>query len=155
MRVGMSIVLPLRDAAYQDILDGRRATYELTSKDFASPTPNLLIEACAEKPDPAGPMDPNPTKSLLMCLAWQSTALSRSCELRSGSVVRFLSFAGTPRNRDRLLDSGFKPLGKSMAKMSLELVERRIPIPSFRPDTLIDSLFLMSSGLSCNQPPLS
>jgi hypothetical protein len=153
MRTGMSIVLPLNDRVYQEIVRGRRATYDVAPEDFASPTSKILIEACAEKPDPAGPRDPNPTKPLLMCLALQAAALCRSRDLPSSSVVRFLSFGGTPRNRDRLLDSGFKPTGTIMLKTGAELFEREIPIPSLRADSFIDSLFLIAFSTFCDRPP--
>lgn len=153
LRLGTSIVLPITEHAYQRINNGRCATYDVTPDDLLSPSTTVLIEGCAEKPDPLGPRDPNPTKSLLMCLAMQLAALSQSRELPKGSSVRFVSFGGTPRNRDRLLDSGFKATGRTMARTGVELFERQIPLGGLRPDTFLSgSLLLYFSGL-CDGPP--
>lgn len=152
-RVGMSIVLPLQDAAYQDILDGKRASYDMTPKDLTSPSAHLLIEACAERPDSGRPADANPTRGLLMALGMQLAALSRCRDLPAGTELRLLSFAGTPKNRDRLLDTGFKATGRTMARTGAELLEHRIPLGTWRADVLVHvAMFRFFSEL-CDGPP--
>ncbi len=153
IRLGVGIVLPLTESAYGDILEGRRATFELSAEDLTSPSPFVLIEACAERPDPEGQRDPNPTKALLMCLTLQVAAMSRCQELPAGTVVRILSYAGTTRNRDRLLEAGYKPTGKRMARNGFELVERRIPLRSLQADTFIDGALLLHFSALCDGPP--
>lgn len=152
-RVGMSIVLSLNDAAYQEILDGKRASYDMTPEDLTSPSANLLIEACAERPDSDRPADANPTRGLLMALGIQLAALSRCRELPAGTELRLLSFAGTPTNRDRLLDTGFKATGRTMARTGAELLEQRVPLFTKRMDMFVKGALFRFFSEICDGPP--
>ncbi|MFT3686368.1 MAG: hypothetical protein QM783_15850 [Phycisphaerales bacterium] len=142
-RTGVSIVLPLGDEAYDDIVTGRRATFELTGKDLRRPTSTLLLEACAEQGSPDGKPNDNPTKSLLTCIGLQCAALARASYLPRGTKMRVLSFAGTPRNRQRLLESGFQPLQQQMAKLHIELMQKTFVLGR-EGDAYGDSMFLLA-----------
>lgn len=152
-RVGMSIVLPLSQAAYTEILDGKRVSYEMTPSDLESPSTRLLIEACAECPPEDRPHNVNPTTPLKMTLALQCAALSRARELPRECDVRLLSFAGTPRNRDRLVDTGFIPTGRTMYRTGVELFERVMPLRTSKLQPALEAQFLRFFSELCDRPP--
>jgi len=152
VRLGISIVLPISDAAFDDVLEGRRATHDLLPSDFVRPCRNLVLEACAECPTQLQPAGTNPTRSLLVSLAVQSGALSKARALRSGTVVRFLSFGGTTRNRDRLVDSGFRTTGRLMARNGFELFTRSVTLGPFSTQ-LVSGAFLNYFSAAGSHPP--
>lgn len=153
VRLGTSIVLPLTESAYDDVLESRRSTDELEPEDFTGPSRNIVLEACAECPTHLRPADANPSRSLRMALAMQCGALARVTELPKGTEVRFLTFASTPRNRDRLIDSGFKSTGRLMARNGFEMFTRAVPPHPYQLDPLFWGPLLMHFAGACNQPP--
>lgn len=144
--VGVSIVLPVTDAAYERVRSGEVPPYLLTPDDMTAPTLNLIIEAAAERPESLSEPHINTTKPLFLCIAFQLAALARCHTLKSPGVLRILTFAGTPQNRERSLATGFVPTGTRMARTGLEVLERRISVGGLPLDSLLDGPLLFSLG---------
>lgn len=125
--VGVSIVLPLKEAAYQRVRMGAMPSSDCRTSDFEYPSKFLLIEACAEDPEVLRRGE-NPTMALMACLVMQCASLTRLQRLAHGETIRWLSFAATPTNRDRLLKHGFSPTGTRMARTDLEVLERVVTV---------------------------
>ncbi len=151
--VGMTIVLPVSDEAYSDVFEGRRASYELTPDDFAVPTCNLIIEAGAERPGDVDYTPRNPTKALILALIAQTAALARVADLPREKNMRALTFAGTPTNRERLLASGFRTTGRTMARSGVELIERRFPLKTLQMRDLLNAAVLQQLSHVGDTPP--
>ncbi len=151
--VGMSIVLPVSEGAYSDVFEGRRASYELTPDDFAIPTCNLILEAAAERPAEADYTPRNPTKAIMLALIAQTAALARVAELPREKTMRALTFAGTPTNRERLLASGFRTTGRTMARSGVELIERRFSLKTLQIRDLLNAAVLHQLSHVGDEPP--
>ena len=107
--VGVSIMLPLSAAAYEDVYQGRLTPYDCTARHLDQPSLNLGIEAVAERPSLVGRENPNPTLSMRVATLFQLASLARCNRLESAAKLRILSFAGTPENARRLKIIGFGP----------------------------------------------
>lgn len=105
--VGMSIALPVTDAAYSEIVEGRLTPYNCVKEHLSPSSLNIVLEAMAEDPRYVGCSKPNPTESLRAGSVFQIAALARTNRLDRASEVRILGFAGTPENEGRMQKVGF------------------------------------------------
>lgn len=123
---GMSIVLPLTRTAYEEILDGRRRSFDCSPADLVVPSNHLLLEACEE--NPAYPSDHVAEERRVMGMVLQFSALMRYRVGSSDGIYRWLSFAGTPSTREVLISNGFRATGRKMAGTKIELLERHLDL---------------------------
>ncbi len=151
--VGMSIVLPLKPEAYEEVYAGRLQSSRVRVEDLCVPSRHLLIEACAEHPATLRDTQINPTRSLLMCLALQLSALMRYQPGTTAGKYRWLSFAGTPTSQTRLLNTGFRPTGTCMFHNNLELFERVIDLDTGEGIAFIEAHVLSIGGQGCPPAP--
>lgn len=151
--VGVSIVLPLSSRCYDKVFKGEMAPHEANVNDFNVPSSHLIIEGCSERPNILSNPAINPTKPLVMTQAFQLAALSQCKLSRMRRTIKLLSFAGTPLNRERLLDTGFVVTGFTMPKTGLELFEMELPVPTFSGTKFLHSSLLILFGTVCDCPP--
>jgi len=152
---GVSIVIPVTASAYDLVLQGKLATYQLNREHLTVPSTHLVLECSAENPHPSGPPNFNPTRALLMCLTLQTAALARCQEGNDDTCIRVLSFDSTPLNRRRLLNNGFQATGRTMARTGFPLLERRIPLHSWKPVHFLTAAMLRHFGALCDRAPLT
>lgn len=151
--VGALILLPLKPEAYEQILNGQRAGFELTPDDLTVPCRHLWMEACAEAPWAADDPKVNPTKALRACMMVQSGALVQSNKLPNDARLKVLTFSGTRSNRDRLLQNGFLPTGGSMARVHVALLAREFALASTLGDFMTPALLHYFGKLHDGPPP--
>lgn len=150
--VGMTIMLPVSEKAYKDVVDGHRPTYDCVPEDFTSPCRTVIVEGCAENPAYLGVPGVNPTKPMELCTGFQLAAISRCHKLKRPRVLRALSFAGTPTNRERLLATHFRPTGGTMARTGTELYEREFRLGSLAGTQFMANSLLLFFSKKC--PPV-
>jgi hypothetical protein len=87
-------------------------------------------------------------------VALQVAALTRCHALDRNDRLHVMSFAGTPKNRERLLSSGFVLTGKRMPGTRLEIVERQVPMGASG-TSLIEVSLLRHLSWLCPSSPAS
>jgi hypothetical protein len=122
--VGMSIVLPLTDAAYNSLRSGNRMSYDIRPEELRRPSPNLLVEMVGERLPLVGGEAGNHTRSTLIAALSQQAILSNPHRDRARGRFRMLSFAGTPANRDRIMSFGFRPTSVCMPNTNIDWMEK-------------------------------
>lgn len=151
--VGMTICLPLSDTAYERVLNGEMASYECEPGDLRVPSLNLILEAAGENYSVLKKGSINASFRMWMSILLQISALARVERQREAATLRMVSFAGTPKNRERLISSGFAPTGKRMKHTDVEIVERRLAIG--KGANLVDgSVLSFLSGFCGSAPPI-
>ncbi len=125
MRVGSSIVLPLKQKTYEALRDGKRSTHSCGPSDLAYPSDYLLFEALSERPDRPLPWLHKRTRQQVRTLFLQSAMLSLPADPSTicRRTVRILSFAGNPANLTRLKRIGFVPTGTRMPETGVPMLE--------------------------------
>lgn len=151
--VGALVMLPLKPTAYEQILEGQRAGFEMTPDDLTVPCRHLWMEACAEAPWATDDPKINPTKALRACMMVQTGALVQAGKLPDDARLKVLTFSGTPRNRERLLQNGFNSTGRTMARAHVELLEREFPLMSGLGDFITPALLHHFGKLYGGPPP--
>jgi hypothetical protein len=148
---GMSILLPVTEVAYLDVLRGKRKPYDCIESDLVAPSTNIIIEAAAERPERA-PKDlwNDVTWPITVCLAYQLAALIRSNRFRAATPLRILSFAETPKNKHRLIQSGFIPQDSFLAGTKYQIMEKVLELGTTRSMFIHDLIIL--NALSCVAP---
>jgi hypothetical protein len=151
--VGMSIVLPLTEAAYLRVRGGAQASYECRVEDFEVPSRHILIEAAAERPAILGQV--NAPEPLFWTVLNQVAALARADRRKKGETIRILTFGGTLKNRERLLRAGYTLIpGARMARTGLELFEREERVGAMYPRmAFLGQMILKELGRLNNSPP--
>ena len=142
--VGASIVLPLTEAAYMQVRNGHRASYECGPEDFEVPSRYVLIEAAVERPEALGAL--NATRPIFMAVLNQVAALAQMQDRPAHEILHVLSFGGTPKNRERLLSAGYQLTDGRMAKTGVELFERTTRMNSLRPRDFFAAMLLRTLG---------
>lgn len=131
-----TIWLPLTEAAYHDILEGRMRSYECTRDHLQMPSRWLMMENTGTRPAEHSPESGNPTRPLLLSQIAQAGALcqpaikeknpqktTNSQKKNADLPTTLLSFAGTPTNGARLEAYGYEKTGKLMKDMGVEFYE--------------------------------
>lgn len=153
---GVTIVLPLREAAYEDLKQGRRMSYDVGPHELHRPSRNLLIEALAERPPELDGVDGNTTKNTLNAVVSQVGVLSHCRAEEAHRPLRLLTFAGSRLNRERAVSFGFQPVGTTMRDTGLEFFEKKLAWP-YSPQDLILLGLLGAIGICADQmlrPPI-
>jgi hypothetical protein len=150
---GMSILLPMTPQAYDAVLRGKKRPYDCVGADLLAPSTHLILEAGAERPDRV-PKDKlsDLTWPILVCLAYQFAALVRSNRFRTATQLRILSFAETPKNTHRLIQSGFIPQKTFLAGSRSRLMEKVLELGTTRSMFVPDLIIL--NAASCVTPEL-
>jgi hypothetical protein len=136
--VGMSIVLPLKDGAYESLKAGGRMSYDIRPDELQRPSCNLLVEMVGERLPIVGGEPHNAVRNTLIAVLSQEAILSHPNNGGSRDNLRLLSFAGTPANRERSESFGFEPLGITMPGTDIEWMEKNLQEPM----TFMDSVYL-------------
>jgi len=140
----MSVALPLTDLAYESLRRGERRSYEIDPSEIVRPSRNILIEACAERPIELGGNEGNATRHTLIALFAQQAVLAYSEAVPKNEPLRVLSFAGTPRNCQRLKRFGYKRVGTKMPGLPVEWYEKVYARRFSNADFLFLGLFWMA-----------
>ncbi|MFN0007202.1 MAG: hypothetical protein ACKVXR_04780 [Planctomycetota bacterium] len=151
--VGVSIVLPVTASFYRAVLDGEQTPYQCRPEDIQVPSTHLILEAVAEKPEALGTSRLNPTRSLIVCLLFQLAALSRCNRFNTRTEIRMLSFAGTPKNEERMTRTGFVPTGRTMHRPKLRLFERKFDVGHLGATDIFSGAALYFIGALCPSSP--
>jgi hypothetical protein len=123
---GMSVMLPLTEAAYLRYINGERSCFEFHEDDFTIPSRHLFVMAVAERPhDLGGDPTKDATMSLLACCLAQAAVLTR-CSTARDKTMHFLSFGATPVSTRRLEAQSYRPIGRNMKGTNLPLMERTL-----------------------------
>ena len=123
--LAVTIVLPVTHEAFERVLTGRAASFELGSADLAVPSANLILEAgaiCATKDAVR-----TAKSRMRLSLAAQCAALARLPLLEGVPDLRVLSFEGTEENAKALMSTGFQHTGTHMARTSAKLLLKTVP----------------------------
>ncbi|MCA9297648.1 MAG: hypothetical protein KDA28_01200 [Phycisphaerales bacterium] len=122
--IGVTVVLPLTDDAYERIRTGQIASYECTVEDLQVPSRNLLLEVAAERLG-AETVEPiNPTPYMLASMLSQIAHLTDIRSQPEDTLIRMVSFEGTRKSASRLKLQGFKPTGAVMPRSGVKILER-------------------------------
>ncbi len=140
----ITIVLPLRDEAYDAVRSGQIATYDVKPSDLERPSRSLLIESCSERIPALGGELGNTTRYSAKALVIQVGILSRCHGKAAKQPLRVLTFAGTPNARTRVKNHGYKPTGFKMPRSGVDIYERVFKWP---PKSTEDLMFLGLLGL--------
>lgn len=152
-RVGMTVVLPLTDSAYERIANGQLQSCHLAADDLQFPSSNLLIESAAEYPPALHTPSVNPSIGITRSLALQLGALMRYDPRGETKVARWMSFCAFPENASRLLHTGFSHTGTNMFGTGHPIVERTIDFESGSDLTILEGYFLSVAGRNCPASP--
>jgi hypothetical protein len=150
---GMSIVLPLKKAVFDEIRSGHRMTYDVTPDDLVRPSPYLLLECCAERPPDEGGIDGNVSLQLKIAISTQVAKLSNFLKVHTLDPLTLLSFAASPVVRNRLEGNGFTPLGNFMPNTPVEMYERVVGLQNASDLGLRTLLWVLSHFSDDTLPP--
>lgn len=127
-KVGVSGVLPISKATYNDIRDGRRSPYDLGEKDILSESKYQFILIGTLRGDNRNKTSiQDQTKALASTLFIQ-VALMAEPKLAG---LRILTFATTPEDNLRLRQNGFEPLPTMVPEANQPYFEMNSHSPSF------------------------
>jgi len=120
---GLSIVLPLRQDAYEAMRNGQLGLRELTPADLSRPSRHLLTVAIAQRPVLLGGDDGDTFKNIMAAHISQVAILS-ACERETEHHLRVLALVGTPQNAVRAKQFGYEPLHTVTPDQRLPIYER-------------------------------
>jgi hypothetical protein len=123
-KTGMSIVLPLRHAAYDTLRDGSKWGYSLTPADLERPSRTLWLEGAASRPKDLGGEEGNTTRHTQLAVVCQMGILSYCLDHRREIPRRALTFGGTPHTERNLRNARFKRTGTRMGDSDIHMFER-------------------------------
>lgn len=123
-RMGVSILLPVHAHVYEDVRQGNRRTSDISVDDITVPSNYFVFEALAENPDVVREGRINATRPLLMAIVAQHGALMRLGSPGLSREYRFLAPEAQSENRDRMLASGYAPIGTVAKHSHFPLWER-------------------------------
>lgn len=130
--VGIIVVAPLRERAYEAVRAGEAASYECAPDDLADASRDILIEAAAERVGEERAEAGNPTLAMLATLHLQLAHVTAFNTQPDDATIRLLSFAGTEVSRRRLAKQGFKPVGTKAARSGADIMEREFQVGSLK-----------------------
>ncbi len=154
--IGVCVALPLTDAAYEEVREGRLLPSACGPEELASPSLNIVLEAVAEHPQFVGRPDKNPTEALRVASVFQVSALVRAHKTKGKRTVRLLSFAGTPENERRLRSAGFVTYGKTLpidGERPIKLYEFTVPINQLSTKSFLEAATLAHAGRHLPKEP--
>lgn len=149
----VSVVLPLSDAAYDDLLGGRRPTYDCHPELLQIPTRKLLIEIVAERPHDLGAERANPTRGIFANIFAQCSVFLRPLDPVQPEIIRLLSYADMPLFVKRLKASGFKSTGCRMHTTGIPFFEKTVNTKTARGKDAIMVAFLRHFSAILDSPP--
>jgi len=117
---GVTVVLPVTDAAYKRMRDGSCSFMDITEADILPNSQNLILDSAVEFGESAKRRWYQVTDALSFAVFHQISRLSQSPNSRS---FRVLSFGASPTNLERLETIGLVPNGIEMPKFKYSIVE--------------------------------
>lgn len=127
-KVGVSCVLPLSETAYNEVREGKKSVFELSTSDLVWTSNRQLIFIGAVRKDDK---NQTPTTEQTKCLA--SSIFIQIAMMATDPLedLQVLSFGGTPDNEKRLEQNGFVDLGINEPTLKVPLFEINKGQPSF------------------------
>lgn len=120
VRVGMTVVLPVTDAAYERLRDGKCTFMDITAADVLPESQNLILDSAVEFVNASRKRWFQVTDALGYAVFHQIASLSIAPNERS---FRVLSFGASPINLGRLATNGLVPNTKRMPKYQYSICE--------------------------------
>lgn len=119
-RTGISVILPVADEVYQQLLNGEITFLDITAEHLRERSQSLVIDSCVEfARERKGPWY-DFTDSLRFVVFYQIATLSFDTMAEG---FRIVSFGASPLNAERLSANGFRKLPASMPDFHFPIYE--------------------------------
>jgi hypothetical protein len=150
---GVSVVLPLSIIAYEELLAGKRPTYECSPDFLAVPTRKLLVEIIAERPHDLGAERTNPTRGLYPNLFAQCSVFLRRLDPVRADTIQLLTYFDMPLFVRRARAFGFKPTGRKLHTTGIPFFEKTLNTRTAHGQDAIFVAMLRHLGEILDSPP--
>ncbi len=124
-RIGVSVIIPVSDEAYENVLTGSWSFMDVTSEHVCDRSQNLIIDSGVEFADRKNGNRRkwswyNLTDSLRFAVFYQLAVLSHDA---AASDFRVISFGASPLNAERLEHNGFSNCNVDMPEFGFPVYE--------------------------------